>query len=252
MPPATPTPNRAEDEPEIAQALNVDGARAVAACARKLGVPLIHLPAPMSSHGSSECALSQRPNRSIPLAPTGGTKARGERRASRRSSADSRILRVRSSSARSAATLTNLLARRAADEMPVRRQASASIRRPRVESRRARCCRRREKPDSAPARSPPIATISDFGETPKPRIFLPDMLERRASFGGPSASSRRASAAPSTSSGHDDLRNSCSLSREASRSTASSCRPGSRRWYGRDDDSRSLSHGVALASHAFM
>ena len=68
---------RAEDEPEIAQAVNVDGAAAVAASARKLNVPLIHISSAYVFDGSKET-----PYREVdpigPLGAYGRTKAIGE------------------------------------------------------------------------------------------------------------------------------------------------------------------------------
>jgi dTDP-4-dehydrorhamnose reductase len=68
---------RAEDEPELAHAINVDGAGAIAASARKLGVPLIHVSSAYVFDGSKEA-----PYREIdpigPLGAYGRTKAIGE------------------------------------------------------------------------------------------------------------------------------------------------------------------------------
>jgi len=68
---------RAEDEPEIAAAVNVAGASAVAACARKLGVPLIHLSSAYVFDGSS--SVPYRESDPVnPLGAYGRSKALGE------------------------------------------------------------------------------------------------------------------------------------------------------------------------------
>lgn len=68
---------RAEIEPDIAHAINVDGAAAVAACARQLGVPIIHLSSSYVFDG-----LSPSPYREddpvAPLGAYGRTKALAE------------------------------------------------------------------------------------------------------------------------------------------------------------------------------
>lgn len=70
---------KAEIEPGIARAVNVDGAAAVAACARRLGVPLIHLSSSYVFDG-----LSASPYREddpvAPLGAYGKTKALAEQR----------------------------------------------------------------------------------------------------------------------------------------------------------------------------
>jgi dTDP-4-dehydrorhamnose reductase len=68
---------QAEVEPELAHAINVDGAAAVAAAARRLGVPLIHLSSAYVFDGTSESAYREDdPVR--PLGAYGRTKALGE------------------------------------------------------------------------------------------------------------------------------------------------------------------------------
>ncbi len=68
---------RAEDEPEIAQAVNVDGAAAVAASARKLAVPLIHISSAYVFDGLKETPYREAdPIRS--LGAYGRTRAMGE------------------------------------------------------------------------------------------------------------------------------------------------------------------------------
>lgn len=68
---------KAEIEPDLARIVNVDGALAVAACARKLGAPIIHLSSSYVFDGSSA-----RPYREDdPIAPLGAygkTKAAAE------------------------------------------------------------------------------------------------------------------------------------------------------------------------------
>jgi dTDP-4-dehydrorhamnose reductase len=110
---------QAENEPEIAEAVNVAGARAVATCAARLGVPLIHLSSAyvFDGSGSKPYRESDPPN---PLGAYGGTKARGEAAVATAHS-DAVILRtslVFSPFGRN--TLTNLLKRAEQHgEMPV-------------------------------------------------------------------------------------------------------------------------------------
>jgi dTDP-4-dehydrorhamnose reductase len=110
---------QAENEPEIAEAVNVAGAGAVAACAARLGVPLIHLSSAYVFDGSGPAPYRE----SDPLNPLGAygrSKARGETAVAAAHS-DSVILRtslVFSPFGRN--TLTNLLKRAEQhDEMPV-------------------------------------------------------------------------------------------------------------------------------------
>jgi dTDP-4-dehydrorhamnose reductase len=110
---------RAEDEPATAEAVNVAGARAVAACAARLGVPLIHLSSAYVFDGSGSTPYRE----SDPLKPLGAygrSKAQGEAAVAAAHS-DSVILRtslVFSPFGRN--TLTNLLKRAERhDEMPV-------------------------------------------------------------------------------------------------------------------------------------
>jgi dTDP-4-dehydrorhamnose reductase len=110
---------RAEDEAELAEAINVAGAGAVAECAAKLEVPLIHLSSAYVFDGAN--ATPYRESESLkPLGAYGRTKARGEA-AVAAAHADCIILRtslVFSPFGRN--TLTNLLKRAAErDTMPV-------------------------------------------------------------------------------------------------------------------------------------
>jgi dTDP-4-dehydrorhamnose reductase len=68
---------RAEDEPELAHAINVDGAGAVAASARTLGVPLIHLSSAYVFDGSGSAPYRET-DPVNPLGAYGRTKALGE------------------------------------------------------------------------------------------------------------------------------------------------------------------------------
>jgi dTDP-4-dehydrorhamnose reductase len=68
---------RAEAEPELAQAVNVDGAAAIAACAHALGVPLIHLSSAYVFDGSRK-APYREDDPVNPLSAYGRTKAAGE------------------------------------------------------------------------------------------------------------------------------------------------------------------------------
>jgi dTDP-4-dehydrorhamnose reductase len=110
---------RAEDEPDLAEAVNVAGACAVAACAARLGVPLIHLSSAYVFDGSSSTPYreSDPPN---PLGAYGATKARGEAAVA---AVHSECVILRTSlvfSPFGRNTLTNLLQRAEQhDEMPV-------------------------------------------------------------------------------------------------------------------------------------
>jgi dTDP-4-dehydrorhamnose reductase len=110
---------RAEDEPALAQAINVDGASAVAACARKLGVPLIHLSSAYVFDGSASVPYRET-DPVNPLGAYGRTKALGETAVAAATS-DLVILRtslVFSPFGRN--TLTNMLKRaERGGEMPV-------------------------------------------------------------------------------------------------------------------------------------
>jgi dTDP-4-dehydrorhamnose reductase len=68
---------RAEDEPGLAETVNVAGARAVAACAAGLGVPLIHLSSAYVFDGSSS-APHRESDPVNPLGAYGRSKALGE------------------------------------------------------------------------------------------------------------------------------------------------------------------------------
>jgi dTDP-4-dehydrorhamnose reductase len=68
---------RAEDEPALAQMVNVDGAAAVAASAHKLGVPLIHLSSSYVFDGRSSAPYRESDSTG-PLGAYGRTKAAGE------------------------------------------------------------------------------------------------------------------------------------------------------------------------------
>jgi dTDP-4-dehydrorhamnose reductase len=68
---------RAESEPEITHAVNVAGAGAVAACARKLGVPLIHLSSAYVFDGQKPDPYRET-DATGPLGAYGQTKALGE------------------------------------------------------------------------------------------------------------------------------------------------------------------------------
>ena len=68
---------QAEVEPELAHAINVDGAAAVAVAARDLGVPLIHLSSAYVFEGSSRSAYREG-DPVHPLGSYGRTKALGE------------------------------------------------------------------------------------------------------------------------------------------------------------------------------
>jgi dTDP-4-dehydrorhamnose reductase len=110
---------RAEDEPALAEAVNVAGAGAVAACAAELEVPLVHLSSAYVFDGTS--ATPYRESDPLnPLGAYGGSKARGEA-AVAAAHADCVILRtslVFSPFGRN--TLTNLLKRaERREEMPV-------------------------------------------------------------------------------------------------------------------------------------
>lgn len=110
---------RAEIEPAMAHATNVDGAAAVAACARQLGVPIIHLSSSYVFDGLS--ASPYREDDSVaPLGAYGKTKALAEA-AVAAAQADHVILRtslVFSPFGRN--SLTNLLKRAEQhDEIPV-------------------------------------------------------------------------------------------------------------------------------------
>jgi dTDP-4-dehydrorhamnose reductase len=109
----------AEDHPELAHAINVDGAGAVATCARKLGVPLIHLSSAYVFDGSSGAPYCET-DPVNPLGAYGRTKALGET-AVAAANPDFVILRtslVFSPFGRN--TLTNLLRRaEQRDEIPV-------------------------------------------------------------------------------------------------------------------------------------
>ena len=68
---------RAEIEPQVAEAVNVRGAAAVAQCARKLEIPIIHLSTAYVFDGNSPAPFRE----SDPVAPLnayGRTKAQGE------------------------------------------------------------------------------------------------------------------------------------------------------------------------------
>lgn len=109
---------RAEAEPDIAQAVNVAGAGAVAACARKLGVPLIHLSSAYVFDGQGAIPYRET-DATAPLGAYGRTKALGEAAVAAAQS-DHVILRtslVFSPFGRN--TLTNLL-KRAARQNEVR------------------------------------------------------------------------------------------------------------------------------------
>ena len=67
----------AEVEPELAQAINVDGAAAVAAAARALAIPMIHLSSAYVFDGTSGAAYREDA-RLHPLGVYGRTKALGE------------------------------------------------------------------------------------------------------------------------------------------------------------------------------
>jgi dTDP-4-dehydrorhamnose reductase len=110
---------RAEDEPALAETVNVAGAAAIAACAHGLGVPVIHLSSAYVFDGTS--TTPYREDDPInPLGAYGRTKAQGEVavRAAHPGAVILRTSLVFSPFGRN--TLTNLLKRAADhDEMPV-------------------------------------------------------------------------------------------------------------------------------------
>jgi dTDP-4-dehydrorhamnose reductase len=67
----------AEDEPDLARRINVDGAAAVAASARRLGVPLIHLSSSYVFDGQNTAPYREE-DPTNPLGAYGRTKAAGE------------------------------------------------------------------------------------------------------------------------------------------------------------------------------
>jgi dTDP-4-dehydrorhamnose reductase len=67
----------AETEPDVAHAVNVDGAGAVAACARRLGVPIIHVSSSYVFDGLSAAPYREQ-DPIAPLGIYGKTKAWGE------------------------------------------------------------------------------------------------------------------------------------------------------------------------------
>jgi len=110
---------QAEVEPTLAHTVNVEGAAAVAACARTLGVPLVHLSSAYVFDGTSTTAY--REDAPVhPLSAYGRTKAQGEA-AVAATQPDHVVLRaslVFSPFGRN--SLTNLLKRaEQCDEMPV-------------------------------------------------------------------------------------------------------------------------------------
>jgi dTDP-4-dehydrorhamnose reductase len=110
---------RAEDEPVLAETVNVQGAATIAACAYKLGVPVIHLSSAYVFDGKNTAPYREG-DAINPLGAYGRTKAQGES-AVCAANPDAVILRtslVFSPFGRN--TLTNLLKRAAhRDEMPV-------------------------------------------------------------------------------------------------------------------------------------
>lgn len=83
---------RAEDEPALAEAVNVAGAAAIAACARKLGVPVIHLSSAYVFDGTNVSPYRES-DPINPLGTYGRTKAEGEA-AVRAADPDAVILRT--------------------------------------------------------------------------------------------------------------------------------------------------------------
>lgn len=69
--------DRAEEEPDLARAINATGAGAVAAAAAKLGIPVIHLSTDYVYSGEKEGAYEET-DETAPLGVYGHTKLKGE------------------------------------------------------------------------------------------------------------------------------------------------------------------------------